>query len=141
MNPNPKQTVATVIPCLCYRDAPAAIEWLCNAFGFAEQLVVPDDNNGIAHAQLKFGKGMIMLSSARGGGHNDLMRQPDEAGGSTQAAYVIVEDADGHYNHAKEAGAEIVMEIADQHYGGRVYTCRDLEGHVWSFGSYDPWSE
>lgn len=28
---------ATVIPCLRYRDAPAAIDWLCAAFGFEKQ--------------------------------------------------------------------------------------------------------
>jgi len=32
------------------------------------------------------------------------------------------------------------MDIEDQDYGGRGYTCLDLEGNVWSFGSYDPWN-
>ena len=35
MTDNAKQTIATVIPTLRYRDAPAAIEWLCRAFGSA----------------------------------------------------------------------------------------------------------
>ena len=38
------------------------------------------------------------------------------------------------------AGAEIVIEIKDEDYGGRDYSCRDPEGHVWNFGSYDPWA-
>jgi uncharacterized glyoxalase superfamily protein PhnB len=59
----------------------------------------------------------------------------------TQSSYVVVADPDAHYRTAKAAGAEIVMDIVDQDYGGRGYTCRDLEGHVWSFGSYDPWIE
>lgn len=62
---NAKQTVATVIPTLRYRDAAAAIEWLCKAFGFEKHLVVPGENGAIAHAQLIFGNGMIMLGSAR----------------------------------------------------------------------------
>jgi uncharacterized glyoxalase superfamily protein PhnB len=33
------------------------------------------------------------------------------------------------------------MPPEDQDYGGRVYSARDPEGHVWSFGSYDPWAE
>jgi uncharacterized glyoxalase superfamily protein PhnB len=56
---------ATTIPTLRYRDAAAAIEWLCRAFGFERHLVVPGDAGTIAHAQLRFGNGMIMLGSAR----------------------------------------------------------------------------
>ncbi len=29
-----KDTRATIVPGLRYRDAPAAIEWLCRVFGF-----------------------------------------------------------------------------------------------------------
>jgi uncharacterized glyoxalase superfamily protein PhnB len=64
----------------------------------------------------------------------------DTGGVGTQSAYVIVEDADAHYARAKAAGAEIVMEIEDQDYGGRLYSCRDPEGHLWNFGTYDPWA-
>jgi len=53
---------------------------------------------------------------------------------------VIVDDADAHCDHAKAAGAEIVRELVTQDYGGREYTARDLEGHVWTFGTYDPWT-
>ena len=60
MSPLAKSTKATVIPCLRYRDAPAAIEWLCRAFGFEKQLVVPNKDGMAAHAQLSFGNGMIM---------------------------------------------------------------------------------
>ena len=53
----------TVIPTMRYRDAPAAIEWLCKAFGFEKHLVVPGPGGTIAHAQLTCGNGMIMLGS------------------------------------------------------------------------------
>jgi uncharacterized glyoxalase superfamily protein PhnB len=133
---------ATIVPCLRYRDAPAAIEWLCRAFGFAKHLVVPGDNGTIAHAQLTLGNGMIMLGSENPNEFGRLMTHPKDTGGrETQSAYVIVNDIDGHYARAKAAGAEIVIDIADQDYGGRLYTCRDLEGHVWNFGSYDPWQD
>jgi uncharacterized glyoxalase superfamily protein PhnB len=33
----------------------------------------------------------------------------------------------------------LVRDIADQDFGGRAYMCRDPEGHVWQFGSFDPW--
>jgi uncharacterized glyoxalase superfamily protein PhnB len=138
----PKQTTSTVIPALRYHDAPAAIAWLCRAFGFQEQLVVPGPEASIAHAQLAFGNGMIMLGSAgkHGSGYDELVTTTRESGVATQGIYVIVEDPDAHYERAVRAGAEIVLEIEDKAYGGRGYTCRDLEGNVWSFGDYDPWA-
>lgn len=139
----PKDTVCTVIPSLRYQDAQKAIDWLCRAFGFEKQLVVPGEGGSIAHAQLRFGRGMIMLGSsgAHGGGFDELVKSPQEVGGvGTQSPYVIVDDADAHLARARAAGAEIVLDIEDKEYGGRGYTCRDLEGHVWSFGTYDPWS-
>jgi len=132
---------ARVIPAMRYRNAPAAIEWLCKAFGFEQHLAVPDGNGGIAHAQLTFGNGMIMLSSVGVGMFGKLMKHPQDIGGcETQSAYVIVADCDAHYAQAKAAGATMLRDVQDEDYGGRGYTCRDLEGHIWSFGSYDPWA-
>ena len=139
----PKDTTATLVPCLRYQDAPKAIDWLCRAFGFERMLVVPGEGGTIAHAQLVFGRGMIMLGSsgAHGGGFDELVKSPGEVGGvGTQSVYAIVDDADAHLARARSAGAEIVLEIRDEDYGGRDYTCRDLEGNVWTFGTYDPWS-
>jgi uncharacterized glyoxalase superfamily protein PhnB len=138
----PKDTRATVIPCLRYRDAPAAIEWLCSVFGFEKQLVVPNEDGTIAHAQLSFGNGMIMLGSASDSEFGRLMKLPGEIGGAeTQTAYLIVSDADQVYRQVKAAGAEIVFDIKDEDYGGRGFSCRDLEGHIWNFGTYDPWNQ
>jgi uncharacterized glyoxalase superfamily protein PhnB len=140
MSPLAKNTKATVIPCLRYRDAPTAIIWLCQTFGFEEQLVVPNEDGTIAHAQLSFGNGMIMLGSVVDTEFGRLMKQPDEIGGAeTQCAYVIVADADVLYRRAKSAGAEMVRDIQDEDYGGRGFSCRDPEGHLWNFGTYDPW--
>ncbi|CAA9892842.1 conserved hypothetical protein [Candidatus Methylobacter favarea] len=137
-----KNTKAIIIPCLRYRNAPAAISWLCSAFGFEKQAVYQNDDGTIAHAQLTLDHGMIMLGSVpeketEWGG---LIKQPDEIGGKeTQSPYVIVADADVIYNQAKAAGAKIVVGIKDEDYGGRGFSCYDLEGHLWSFGTYDPW--
>jgi uncharacterized glyoxalase superfamily protein PhnB len=140
MPENAANTTATVIPTLRYDDAVAAVEWLCRAFEFEEHLVIPDTNGGIVHAQLTFGNGMIMLASARDDGFGKLQRTPRAVGGvGSQSAYVIVEDADTHCARAVAAGAEIVLELKDEDYGGRGYSCRDPEGHLWNFGSYDPW--
>lgn len=140
MTPKPANTTSTIIPCLRYRNANAAIDWLCAAFGFERQLVVPGDNGTVAHAQLTFGNGMIMLGSVLDNEFGKNMVQPDEIGGrETQCACVIVEDADIVYASAKAAGAKIDREIRDEDYGGRGFSCRDLEGHHWYFGTYDPW--
>ena len=137
-----KNTKATIIPVLRYRDAPAAIEWLCKAFGFEKHLVVPHEDGSVAHAQLSFGNGMVMLASVAKTETElgRLMKQPDEIGGAqTQTSYVVVTDVDAAYANAKLGGAKIATEIRDEDYGGRDFSCYDLEGHLWSFGSYDPW--
>ena len=135
-------TGSAIIPCLRYRDAPAAIDWLCRVFGFEKQAVYPDADGGIAHAQLVLGGGMVMLGSVQREptAWGALIRQPDAIGGvETQSAYVVVADPDAAYARAQAAGAEIVLDIKDEDYGGRGFSCRDLEGRLWSFGSYDPW--
>ncbi|GGC40900.1 hypothetical protein GCM10011504_19160 [Siccirubricoccus deserti] len=128
-----------IIPCLRYRDASAAIEWLKRAFGFAEHAVYRDEAGGIAHAELTLGDAMIMLGSAREDGFGALQGLPD--GQVTQSAYIIVAEPDAHHARAVAAGAEIVMPLKTEDYGGRGYSCRDPEGHLWNFGSYDPWAK
>jgi uncharacterized glyoxalase superfamily protein PhnB len=137
-----KRTIANVIPTMRYRDAAAAIDWLCRAFGFERQLVVPGEAGTIVHAQLRFGAGMVMLGTARDDEFGKLQRVPADVGGvGTQSPYVIVTDADAHYARAVAAGANVVRDIQDEDYGGRGYSCRDPEGHLWNFGSYDPWEQ
>jgi uncharacterized glyoxalase superfamily protein PhnB len=126
-----KATIATVIPALRYRDAPAAIDFLCTAFGFERHFVVPGEAGTIDHAQLRFGNGMVMLGSARDDAFSRIINQ---------STYIIVDDADAHYETARAAGAEILKEIMSPEYGGRLYTSRDPEGNLWSFGTYDPWA-
>jgi len=131
---------ATIIPRLRYRNAPAAIEWLGRVFGVKKNLVVRDDSGGIAHAQLSFGDGMMMLGSVRDNEWGRFIRQPDEIGGAaTQSVYLVVPDADVIYERAKNAGAEILIPVRNEEYGGRSFSCRDLEGHLWTIGTYDPW--
>ncbi len=137
-------TRSSVVPCLRYRDAAAAIEWLVGTFGFTKQLVVPGPEGAIVHAQLVLGgSGMIMLGSIDDSSEfGKNMRQPDQIGGyETQSSYLIVPDADEVYRRAEAAGAKIVIPIKDEDYGGRGFSCKDLEGRLWSVGTYDPWQE
>ena len=131
---------STIIPCLGYQDAQRMIAWLCDAFGLERHAVYKDGKGGIAHAQLTLGSGMIMLGSARADDQfGRLQATPTALGGTTQSPYVVVADADALYARAKAAGAEIVIAIKDEDYGGRGFSCRDPEGHLWNFGTYDPW--
>jgi uncharacterized glyoxalase superfamily protein PhnB len=130
---------STVIPCLRYRDAQRMIAWLGEVFGFESHAVYDDGAGGIGHAELTLGTGMIMLGSARDDTFGRAQAQPEALGGTTQSPYVVVADPDEVYRRAKAGGAEIVIEIKDEDYGGRGFSCRDPEGHLWNVGSYDPW--
>ena len=121
-----------IFPALRYRNGPAALEWLGRAFGFENQMVVPGPEGTIAHAQMKLGPDLIMLGSAR---HEGAQNPWDDV---KQGIYVCVADVDAHHARAKAVGAEIVRELQDTDYGSREYSVRDLEGHLWSFGTYRP---
>jgi uncharacterized glyoxalase superfamily protein PhnB len=136
-------TRSTIIPCLRYRNAPAAIEWLCEVFGFEKHAVYTNDDGTIAHAELRHGGGMVMLGSVlpEETEFGKQIKQPDEIGSfETQSPYVVVADVDALYQKVKSAGGEIVIDIKDQSYGSRDFSCRDLEGRLWNFGTYDPWT-
>jgi len=125
---------------LRYRDVAAASDWLCAAFGFQRHFVATSETAVVHYAQLTFGSAMLMLAPVRDTALNRYMKQPDEIGGAeTQSCYLQVRDADAHCARAKSSGAEIILDIQDDDFGGRSYACRDPEGHIWNFGTYDPW--
>ena len=132
---------SNIIPTLRYQNAPRMIEWLCDTFGFQQQLVVEDGIGGIAHAQLVLGNSMIMLGSQREDAFSQYQSTPETLGGTTQSAYIVVADVDSICERAQAAGATIVMPLKDEDYGGRVFSCTDPEGHLWGFGTYDPWAK
>ena len=137
-----KHSHAIIIPTMRYKDARTAIDWLCQTLGFSEHLVVEGKNDSIAHAQLRLGNSMIMLGSERESEFNKLVKRPEDLiGFNTQPPYIIVEAIEDHYHRAKRSGADIVLDLEEQEYGGKLYTCRDPEGYLWNFGNYDPWEE
>ncbi|WP_419826581.1 VOC family protein [Sphingomonas sp.] len=134
-----------IVPCLRYANAPDAILFLCDAFGFLPHAIHLDegDQRFVHHAQLVLDGNMVMLASTPPTGEWDRFGQllPSEAGGVTATLYVVLADPDAHHAKAAEAGAEILAEPHDSDgYPGRGYSARDPEGHVWSFGSYDPFA-
>lgn len=125
-----------IFPTLRYRDASTALKWLQNAFGFTEEVVYRDDNEIITHAVLRYGASMIMFGQHSPEGW--LGGSAPDPLASTVSIYVAVADPDAHYDRAVAAGAQIMRPLVDQEYGSRDYSARDLEGNLWSFGTYNP---
>lgn len=122
-----------IFPSLRYSDANRAIAWLQRAFGFELVASHENDDGTIAHAEMRWGDSMIMLGTENEDGIAHHGRHAGEGW-----LYVTVDDPDAHFERAKSAGAEIVHELTDQDYGSRDYGAKDLEGNLWSFGTYDP---
>jgi uncharacterized glyoxalase superfamily protein PhnB len=138
---SPRPSPSDIHPCLTYDDAPAAIEWLCRAFGFQKRLVVPGPDGRVMHSELSLGTGVIMVSSPK---PSDGRYGPRHPNGGASAISVCVPDPDAHHRVAVEAGATVTRPLRDEEYGARGYSVDDLEGHHWYFGDYRPgahWQE
>jgi uncharacterized glyoxalase superfamily protein PhnB len=137
MSTTPTTTTPNIFLALRYHDAKKALEWLSEAFGFEKTYGTPEQDGTIGHAEMRFGQGTIMFSSAResteGDPGPDLLR-------ARWSIYVYVEESalDAHYERARAAGAEITRELTATDYGAREYSARDFEGNHWSFGTYLP---
>ena len=115
---------------LCYRDPKAALKWLEAAFGFELVMLIEDADGNLAHSEMRFGDSLVMIGTEWTADH----RSPASiAGKNTQTVHIHIDtDVDAHCARARAAGAEILMEPADQFYGDRTYRCRDPEGHFWT---------
>ena len=140
MNPPPKGW-PRISSALFYDDAAQAIDWLCRVFGFEVQLEVEGENGSIAHSELVFGGGLIMVGSTERTDRENRnhCKSPRSLGGAnTQSLCVYVDDADAHCEHARKQGATIVVEpethdYGDDYWSDRGYQVKDLEGHHWWF--------
>jgi uncharacterized glyoxalase superfamily protein PhnB len=127
---------AAITPVLRYRDAGKAALWLCEAFGFHEHDRAQALDGGVRFVSLRLGDSFVVVRPVGNSPLDDLMVQPDAIGGaSTQICYLTIPDAVDHHKRAEAAGAKIENEPQDDGLGGRFYTCRDLEDHLWSFGT------
>ncbi len=128
---SPPSSRPTFVPSLAYKDNRAALKWLEKAFGFEPCEVLTDAKGNIVHAEMTYGDGVVMIGSEWA----DWTRSPTSLGGkNTQRVHVRVQGGiEEHCARARQAGAKIVMEPADQFYGDRTYIATDLEGHYWTF--------
>lgn len=129
----------TIFPILRYKDARAAMRWLCDAFGFTLLFSVPESGEIVRHAQLKLGTNRIMLGSPRD--NEPDFKSPLDAGLITQALSVYVADVEAHYERARSSGAQIIHSPVLTDFGAHEYHVRDLEGHVWIFSNFLPPSD
>ena len=119
-------------PYLAYADAPAAIEFLCEAFGFEERFRHPMPDGRIGHAELSYGDEVLYLASA----YEELgFLSPRDLAGVHSQVQLLVDDVDAHFERAKGAGAVITAGLEDQSYGDRSYRALDPEGHRWIFAT------
>jgi uncharacterized glyoxalase superfamily protein PhnB len=125
----------TVWPALRYDDAPGALRFLIDVFGFREALVVPDAATDIVHAELRWPEGWaVMLGSTK---HCEDGHATMTAGASS--VYVVTstpEQVDAVHNRCTAAGATIARDLEDTDYGSHTFTALDPEGNRWTFGTY-----
>ena len=121
-----------IIPYLAYDDAPAAIAFLCQAFGFEEiyRLEMPDGR--IGHAELGYRGNVLMLASSYPElGFASAAKLPSVH----SQVHIDGPDVDAHGTRARAAGATIAAEPNDAPHGDREYRAVDPEGHRWSFST------
>jgi uncharacterized glyoxalase superfamily protein PhnB len=117
----------TVTPYLLYEDGAEAAAFLTRAFGF-EEIDRQVGAAGGLHLELETELGGRVYAGQPQEGY----RNPAQVG-RTSIVYVLVSAVDDHHDRAKAAGAQVVEELVDLPFGHRRYTCRDPEGHEWSF--------
>jgi uncharacterized glyoxalase superfamily protein PhnB len=128
------KSTTSIWPCLAYKDARAAIEFLTAAFGFESRAAYAreDDPSVIEHGELRWPLGGgVMFGSA---GKDDTAWGQRVPG--NDAIYVVCDEPDALFARATAAGAEVVRGLVDEDYGSRGFTVRDPEGNLWSFGTY-----
>ncbi len=132
MADQPRRAPQVIVPYLAYDDAPAAIAFLCAAFGFEEtyRLEMPDGR--IGHAELSYRGNALMLASS----YPELgFASPAKLPSVPSQVHIDVEDVDAHCVAARAAGATIASEPHDAPHGDREYRAVDPEGHRWNFST------
>jgi uncharacterized glyoxalase superfamily protein PhnB len=125
----------TITPSLTVRDAAGTIEFYKEAFGAEERYRMPmPDGRGIAHAELKIGDSIFMLSDEMPG--QEWSSSPPSLGGTPVSFYVYVEDVDAAFDRAVAAGAEVRMSVQNMFWGDRAGTIADPSGHLWTLATH-----
>jgi len=116
----------TITPYLLCEDVAAQLDFLHRAFGFDETLRMAAEDGTVNHAEMRRGEGVINLGAPGGD-----FRNPAHSGTASVLICVTVDDVDAVCERARNAGAQITEEPADQDYGERRFAATDPEGHQW----------
>ena len=122
-----------VTPYLITDGASAAIDFYRSVLGARERMRMPAPDGRVGHAELEIGDSLIMLADefpemeARG---------PKAVGGTPVSLHVYVEDADGVFDRAIQAGARALQPVEDKFYGDRSGQFEDPFGHHWSVATH-----
>ena len=123
----------SVTPYMALRDAAGAIDFYRRAFG-AELVMKLDMPDGkIAHAELRIGDSIVMLSEENEEWGN---KSPQTLGGSPMFLMIYVPDVDAAFAKAIAVGATEVRAVADQFYGDRSGTLKDPYGYQWTLSTH-----
>lgn len=122
----------TVTPHLICRNASDAIAFYEKAFGAVELFRMLGPNGKIAHAQIKIGDSVLMMTdeSAECG-----MAGPLTLKGTPVSLYLYFENADKAFERAVSAGVTVKMPLADMFWGDRWAAVEDPFGHHWHIAS------
>ena len=122
----------SVTPYIIVNDGNAAIDFYKKAFGATEVLRLPMGNK-VAHAEVKIGDSVIMLSDE----WPDMGKlSPKSRGGSTAGLMIYLPDVDAAIQRAIAAGATQERPVEDQFYGDRSGTVVDPFGHSWTLSTH-----
>ena len=123
----------TVTPHLICGGAVDAIEFYKKAFGAVELSRMPGSDGKLMHASIRIGDSVVMLNEENPGwgafGPKHLKSSP-------VTIHLYVEDVDAVFQQAVDAGAEVLMPVADCFWGDRYGMLKDPFGHRWSVATH-----
>lgn len=115
----------SVTPYLVVEGASKLIDFLKRTFNAEETVRMNGPDGRVAHAEVKIGDSIIMMSDAT------TEFKPVES-----QLYVYVDDIDDTYKRALQAGASIVRELKNQFYGDRSASVKDPLGNIWGIATH-----
>ena len=122
----------SVTPYLTVTDSARAIDFYKRALGAEELYRVDGPDGKVAHAEIRIGDSIIMLSDEMPG----WSRSPQSLGGTPVNIFLYVKDVDGVFNRAVAAGAKVAMPVSDMFWGDRYGQVTDPFGHSWSLATH-----
>ena len=118
----------TLTAYITIKDCSKAIDFYIKAFGATElgRLFMPDGK--IGHAELEIEGSLLMIADENIEWGN---KSPQTIGGNPMSFALYVKDVDNAFEKAVNAGATVVMQIADMFYGDRIGQVMDPFGYKW----------